>query len=496
MLTHRTFWIALLAVTAVRVLVAACLPMTIDEPYYWLWAHHPAAGYYDHPPLAAWLGALLVPLGNAPLVVRAVPLLASTACAVLVFAYAEALYGGAAAVVAGLLVLLVPYDSIMAVMAIPEATLLAAWAWSLLTLHHAVFGPSEAPAARWAHAGLAVGAALLAKFTAFALPAGLALFFAVAPQARRRWLATPWPLLATGVALAVYAPFLWWNARHGWVTFVFQFVSRHTEARRLHLEHFGGFMGESAAGLSPLVFLAVWATLAWSWREARAREPVRLALCMSVPVLGLFTAASLFTLVQVYWVLCGLLALFPLMGRWFVERVDGRRGRAWGIAAAALAVIPVLLGAILVLQPDGMFRLLGRPQGSGVTEMYGMAALGRKLEAERLQMPDPSTAFLVALDFRLAGQAAMQVASPVLLLGVDVRGREALRWQNAAEQAGRDAVMFTRDPPGGTPLRAFDCVDPPQPCELRYGSHVARVFYLTRCYGFRPERVPELLTVP
>src|SRR4051794_27756660 len=49
-----TFWRVLAVVTALRVWVAARLPLTIDEPYYWLWGHHPAAGYYDHPPLAAW----------------------------------------------------------------------------------------------------------------------------------------------------------------------------------------------------------------------------------------------------------------------------------------------------------------------------------------------------------------------------------------------------------------------------------------------------------
>ncbi len=51
------FWALLAVLTGVRMLAAAVVPLTIDEPYYWLWAQHPAWGYVDHPPLAAWLSA-------------------------------------------------------------------------------------------------------------------------------------------------------------------------------------------------------------------------------------------------------------------------------------------------------------------------------------------------------------------------------------------------------------------------------------------------------
>jgi len=55
-----------------RGVMAAVLPLSADEAYYWLWSQHPAWGYYDHPPMIAWLiraGTLL--LGDTPLGVRA-----------------------------------------------------------------------------------------------------------------------------------------------------------------------------------------------------------------------------------------------------------------------------------------------------------------------------------------------------------------------------------------------------------------------------------------
>ena len=38
-----------------RAVMAAWLPLSADEAYYWLWSRHLAAGYYDHPPAIAFL---------------------------------------------------------------------------------------------------------------------------------------------------------------------------------------------------------------------------------------------------------------------------------------------------------------------------------------------------------------------------------------------------------------------------------------------------------
>ena len=45
------FWGAL----GLKLVLAAALPLTSDEAYYWIWAQHPQLSYYDHPPFVAWL---------------------------------------------------------------------------------------------------------------------------------------------------------------------------------------------------------------------------------------------------------------------------------------------------------------------------------------------------------------------------------------------------------------------------------------------------------
>ena len=62
---------------AVRLALAAWLPLFPDETYYWEWSRHLAPGYFDHPPAIAWVirgGTVL--LGDTPLGVRLFPVLA------------------------------------------------------------------------------------------------------------------------------------------------------------------------------------------------------------------------------------------------------------------------------------------------------------------------------------------------------------------------------------------------------------------------------------
>ncbi|MFN5154505.1 MAG: glycosyl transferase, partial [Gemmatimonadota bacterium] len=48
-------WGALLGILLLRLIFAATVPLVPDEAYYWTWSRHLAGGYFDHPPMIAWL---------------------------------------------------------------------------------------------------------------------------------------------------------------------------------------------------------------------------------------------------------------------------------------------------------------------------------------------------------------------------------------------------------------------------------------------------------
>jgi len=58
------WWLTLI----VKLVIAAYMPISSDETYYWVWSKNLQLSYFDHPPMVAWLlwlGQFFEPIGNA-----------------------------------------------------------------------------------------------------------------------------------------------------------------------------------------------------------------------------------------------------------------------------------------------------------------------------------------------------------------------------------------------------------------------------------------------
>src|SRR5204863_1102157 len=117
--------------------------------------------------------------------------------------------------------------------------------------------------------GVAVGAALLSKYTALFFGPAILIWLIAVPELRR-WLISPWPFLGGIVSFAIFSPVIWWNADHHWVSFIKQL------GRAARIESFNpAFMGEliptQIVFATPLVFtLGVMGLYAQMWRDAGA----------------------------------------------------------------------------------------------------------------------------------------------------------------------------------------------------------------------------------
>ena len=67
---RQIFLAVLLLTTLLKVWLAAAIPLTGDEAYFYQWGKHLDWGYYDHPPMGGWLLALMQTLSSAVLVLR------------------------------------------------------------------------------------------------------------------------------------------------------------------------------------------------------------------------------------------------------------------------------------------------------------------------------------------------------------------------------------------------------------------------------------------
>lgn len=250
-------WGALLGILLLRLVFAATVPLVPDEAYYWTWSRQLAGGYFDHPPMIAWLiagGTAL--LGDTPLGVRLLPNVAGTVATAAIAWTADRLSGPRAAQFALLAFAAMPIAAVGMVLATPDAPLLMGIAWTLCCVVEALSYPSGSPMATrwWLGAGIAIGIAMASKFTGILIPMGLTLTMLVVPTLRPR-VREPGPWLAVVVASLVMVPVLLWNASHDWIAFRFQLghglgggAKESLLARQLAL------IGGQAALASPILF--------------------------------------------------------------------------------------------------------------------------------------------------------------------------------------------------------------------------------------------------
>ncbi len=210
-------WAGLAAIVAARVAILALTHLDLypDEAQYWGWAQTPAFGYYSKPPLIAWMiGATTGLFGDAEWAVRLSAPLCHGAAAAALMLLGRDLYGPRAGVLAGAIWLTMMGVGLSSFIISTDAPLLALWSFMLLSLFRLVSRPS----AGWAAAlGAAVGLGFMAKYAMVYAVIAVALAMVLDGRVRAA-LWSRYGALALGVAAALFAPNLIWNAANGMET--------------------------------------------------------------------------------------------------------------------------------------------------------------------------------------------------------------------------------------------------------------------------------------
>ena len=372
---RHALWI-LAAMTAVRLLLGAAIPLFPDETYYWEWSRHLAGGYFDHPPALALLiagGTAL--LGDTPLGVRVLPILAGTAGGFALIRAACHLAGEYAARYTALVFAVIPLSAAGLVLATPDAPLLAGIAWTLYAVVRALDEPVGSVAATkwWTLGGLAIGLAMASKFTGVFVPLALVAAFAWHGPLRVRFTERgPW--IAVAVASLVMVPVLLWNAQHDWIAFRFQLghalvpTARGTWYNR-ELELVGG----QAALLTPILFVLVVAAIVRGLRAPRDATRFTLAAAAALP-LAFFMYSALQKGVSANWPAIAWLPGIVLLG---VVR-PGRR-TAWERRGVWLSAVLTALVLVHVLVP----YLPLPPRRDQVSKAHGWDALALSVDSAR-----------------------------------------------------------------------------------------------------------------
>jgi 4-amino-4-deoxy-L-arabinose transferase-like glycosyltransferase len=388
----------LLAVTALRLAVAARMPLSADEAYYRVWAHALAPGYLDHPPMVAlWIRAGTAFAGDTPLGIRLFGPFAALLGSLLLWRAGEDLAPNrdvgrrAAWLLNGTLLL-----NAGAVVMTPDTPLLLFWTASLACIARLL---RTGRAVWWLAAGAAAGLAFDSKYTAILLLPGLLAWLLAVPSLRP-WLRRPEPWGAALLAVAMSAPVLAWNAAHGWVSFARQ----GGRASDWHPADAAGFLAQLLAGqiglatplLAVLLAIGIWRCV----RRGAWQQPATglLAATTLVP-LAVFAQHALGDRVQANWPSI----LYPgaaLAAALTVEKY-------WRSAVA----VGLSLSGLVYLQATIAPLRLPRRLDFSLIRLAGWDDLARAVDAARVASGSNCVA---ADEYGLAAELAYHLPGPVV----------------------------------------------------------------------------------
>ncbi len=415
---------SLLALTGIRLAVAAAAPLTSDEAYYWIWSKSISPGYLDHPPMVAlWIRLGTLVAGDTALGVRLLGPIAALLGSVLLLRAAEDFWPNSGAGVRAVCLLNATLAlNAGAVVMTPDTPLLFFWTASLAALARLL---RTGRPGWWPALGVCAGCALDSKYTAALLGLAVLAWMAAVPEARR-WFRSWYFWAAGALAASCFAPVVLWNAAHGWASFAKQAGRtgdwQPVEAVRYLAELLLGQLGLATPLVACLFVVGMVFVTRGFWR--RQAGPALLA-CVTVLPAAVFLEHALGGRVQANWPTViypgAALAASASASRWW------RPATALGLAMAAVvflqaALAPLALPRALdftLLRMAGWSDLAGQVFVAGtrdhaefvVSEEYGLASeLAFRLHGE-VDSTDPRWRMFDVPRASLTGRSGLLVLS-------------------------------------------------------------------------------------
>jgi 4-amino-4-deoxy-L-arabinose transferase-like glycosyltransferase len=401
----KQYFLALWALaTVIKVVIAARLPLFVDEAFYWQEGRHLAAAYSDLPGLTAWMTRLGTEIGGQHvLALRAPFLLLAALMPWWVVHIGARWFGPAAGWRAGSLLVLMPLSGTLGLLALPDVPMAFATVLCLDAGARLLREVDAASAAELA-LGLAMGALSHYRFLGVIGVGLIALL--MLPEGRRLLRdARAWVALAVGIA--AWVPLIAWNLEYADAGLRFQLLDRHPWS----FQAVGSwFVLIQAAMVTPLLFFAL---LQLSVRAFRRNTgmPAQwryFGMLGGVSTLGFFLLGFFADVERVsfHWTLPGYLALIvavpTVLGEW--PRV--LRWLTWALAAAGMTL---MLGYYLVVSVPA-WREKFVAEKFYPANFAGWDALAQAVREERAKLP-PGTG-LLADNFKVGAELGFALDDP------------------------------------------------------------------------------------
>ncbi|MDA8306300.1 MAG: glycosyltransferase family 39 protein [Deltaproteobacteria bacterium] len=408
---NKLFLILLGLVTLFQLVYLFVSPMSLaaDEAYYWDWSRRLAWGYFDKPPMVAWIIALFTrAFGSNTAAVRLPAVVLGMVSAAFVFLLARRMYDARTGFWAAAVAMASPGAAALDFIMTIDTPLMCCWSIALYLLW-AGLEKRKGGFVEWFGLAVVIGLGLLSKqvMAGFIV---LMFVFAALSKDDRYLLKSPRLYLVSLLGLAFLVPTLLWNAHHGWPLqqcTQCQFVGSQSD----FIVTFAGFIGGQMAVISPitwvlLVSLSMFLLLRFKSQDRRVL--FLLTFCI-VPLSGI-AALSLRQKIQANWPSATYTAGMVLLAAWGCENISvGAKLDAW----RPYFKKGIIVGAVMALFTYGLpfwaGAVPGRLADRLANRVEGWRHFGREAGRALAQTPRPRSTFILTFDRKLASELAFYV---------------------------------------------------------------------------------------
>lgn len=243
------FWVAAGATLAMKMLLAAVIPITSDEAYFVVWAQHPDYGYYDHPPMIGWLLRFMLLAGRSEIFLRMPAILSTVLIGIGIYLLLRRTDEEKACLV-GTLFLASPLNLFNVLVTTDTPMIFLGFASALLFY----LAPKKEGYSLYILSGAALGLAFLSKYFAAILGFVYLVYFLLTPKTTKK--TAGFILLALSALPFVFVN-LHWNYTHSWANLMFNFFNRNRKEEFSLLKPLIYLVSQAYLMTPPLVYYLV-----------------------------------------------------------------------------------------------------------------------------------------------------------------------------------------------------------------------------------------------
>ena len=401
--------------------ISSNLTIHPDEADHWVWSRFLSWGYYEHPPMIAFvIRFFTIIFGDTWYAIEICSQSLSLLTILFMFLLAKELFGWEVALLSVITLESMPMFFIGSSILTIDSPLILFW---IMTTYLFLKGLKEDKKGFLLLSGVTFGLGLLSKYTMILLTASIFLYLVVSPH-HRVLLKRKEPYLSFLIGLIIFSPVIFWNAQNDWLSFKYQFTKGLTGGEKGGQFFF--FIGSQFVILGPTMFPFFLYSLYKGFRDSwlKSSDPstgwvprnlqssiLYLSILASFPFLFFAFASFRSKYTDVAWSDVALIVGIILMSKVLIDTYKEMGIRKKIIISSALFMPGFLLSGFLAIHSVKPFPFIPKNVDKSL-EMFGWDEIGVKVEdVFNKYLPDEKRRYIISKEYQMAGSLSFYTPS-------------------------------------------------------------------------------------